>query len=229
MFWLVEAYLFLTFFYLLLNASAEPTYFFDYAAISKTHLFSFRIFFFRLALISMLISVCYYIVSSLSVLSRASVLVLCFIASALLSSMFFVEFLQFFHFLSFSDSLGWHSSKGGLEWSLGVEEQKTRVLNSYVTLCVVVKFMHIAFILVFWFFSVNRLIERPDSRESLMSANLQNFIILYFLNWLSMYPWLKYMLRKYLSFAYSSFGVSDRGPSLRYFFSGLESCLLGLF
>lgn len=75
-----------------------------------------------------------------------------------------------------------------MEWVLESETRKSRTVNNYVMLCVGAKFLHLVLIVLMWVFSVNRLIERPDSREYLISANLQNFVIMYALNWLFMYP-----------------------------------------
>lgn len=94
--------------------------------------------------------------------------------------------------------------------------------------CVVAKFLHLVVIVGIWFFSVNRLVERAESRESVISANLQNFLIMYLLNWIAMYPWLKFIARKYLSYTYAWFYTSMRADAPVHFFNGAHSMLLSI-
>lgn len=103
LFWLIEAYTFGCFVYLTLNSSSEVLYFYDYAALQKTHLFSFRFFFFKLLAVSLLISLTFFMVSSLSFLSESSVAFLGMAVSAVLAYIVWAEFLQFFHFVSFCE------------------------------------------------------------------------------------------------------------------------------
>ena len=201
-FWLLEGYVFACFIYLTLNSSSEVLYFYDYQSIFKTHLFSFRLFFFKLTAISMLMLLTFFLVGNLSFLKESSISLLGTLVSSLLLYIFWVEFLQFFHFASFVEFFSWSPSGESLEWSLESEGRKSRIANNYVLVCVGAKFLHLIVIVLMWFFSFNRMLERPDSREYLLSANLQNFVIMYMLNWIAMYPWFKFIFRKYMSSAY---------------------------
>jgi hypothetical protein len=115
-----------------------------------------------------------------------------------------------------------------MEWALESETRKSRTVNNYVMLCVGAKFLHLVLIVLMWVFSVNRLIERPDSREYLISANLQNFVIMYALNWLFMYPWFKFLAKKYMMVPYFWFFSSDRSFALNHFFNGAHALLLSI-
>ena len=218
LFWLLEGFVFACFIYLTLNSSSEILYFYDYQSLFKTHFFSFRLFFFKLLLITAIISLTFFLIGNLEFLKPSLVSFYILIISAMLLYVTWIEFTQFFHFVSFCDYFTWGYNSDIFEWSLESESRKTRIVNSYVLVCVVAKFWHLIIIVMIWFFSANRLLESADSREYLISANLQNFIILYLLNWISMYPWFKYMLRKYLSISYLWFSAQFRERFFSNFF-----------
>jgi hypothetical protein len=79
-----------------------------------------------------------------------------------------------------------------------------------------------------WFYTMNRILESNDYRQELISANQQNFVILYGLNWISMYPWFKYMHRYYLNLSYPWSLVDFRERGLPYFFSGLSNLVFSV-
>lgn len=115
-------------------------------------------------------------------MKESSIVFLGTLVSCLLVYILWVEFLQFFHFVSFSEFYTWSFSSESLEWALESESRKSRTVNNYVMVCVSAKFLHLVLIVMMWFFSLNRMLERPDSREGLLSANLQNFVIMYLIN-----------------------------------------------
>ena len=84
------------------------------------------------------------------------------------------------------------------------------------------KFWHLIFIYVFWVFFILRTNELQRYRYPLLSANLQNFIILYIMCWLFMYPWFKYYVRKYMDYTYYWFFTNAREIGLRVFFNDLK-------
>lgn len=227
-FWLLESYTLACFVYLTLNSSSEVLYFYDYQSLFKTHLFSFRLFFFKLLATTALVTLVYFLVGNLSLVKEGTVAFIGSAVSALLVYIFWVEFLQFFHFVSFCEFYTWSFSSDSLEWALESESRRARTVNNYVMVCVGAKFFHLVLIVLMWFFSFNRLLERPDSREYLLSANLQNFVIMYLLNWLFMYPWLKFIARKFMFTPYFWFFSSDRSLGLNHFFNGSHSILLSM-
>ena len=56
------------------------------------------------------------------------------------------------------------------------------------------KFWHIIFIFACWIFFLLRANELETITYPLYSFNVQNFIILFIMTWLFMYPWAKFML-----------------------------------
>jgi len=73
-----------------------------------------------------------------------------------------------------------------------------------------------------------RINEIERVRYTLLAANLQNFIILYIMSWLYMYPWLKFLGRKYLDLSYYWFFVNFRDLGVRVFFTDLYLFSIGL-
>ena len=228
LFWLLEGFVFLCFIYLTFNSSSEVLYFYDYQSLFKTHLFSFRIFFFKLLLITAVILCIFFLLGSYNFLKPSIVSFYILIISSMVLYITWVEFIQFFHFINFCDYFTWNYNADSYEWVLENEFRKTRIVNNYILVCVVAKFWHLIIIVLIWFFSANRILENTDSHEYLLSANLQNFIILYLLNWISMYPWFKYILRKYLNITYLWFCSQFRERFFTNFFNGFYSLIISL-
>jgi hypothetical protein len=216
----------LCFIYLTFNSSSEVLYFYDYQSLFKTHLFSFRIFFFKLLLITAIISFTFFLLGSFEFLKPSVIFFYILVISVMLLYTTWTEFTQFFHFINFCDYFTWNYSSDVYEWVLENEFRKTRIVNNYVLVCVVAKFWHLIIIVLIWFFSANRILENSDSREYLLGANLQNFIILYLLNWISMYPWFKFMARKYLNISYLWFSAQFRERFFSNFFNGFYNVLV---
>ena len=113
-------------------------------------------------------------------------------------------------------------------WNLELEFKRTRIVNHYVTIGLVAKFWHIVFAVVFWIFFILRGLESSRFRYPLLAANLQNFLIIYFMSWLYMYPWFKYTARKALDMPYFWFFVSNRKLGVFLFFNDIKLYYWGL-
>jgi hypothetical protein len=92
----------------------------------------------------------------------------------------------------------------------------------------VAKFWHIVFAVVFWLFFLLRGVESSRYRYPLLSANLQNFLIIYIMSWLYMYPWFKYTFRKVLDVPYFWFFVNNRKLGIFLFFNDIKLFYWGL-
>ena len=86
----------------------------------------------------------------------------------------------------------------------------------------ILKFWHLVFVFCFWFFFVLRTNEIGRSRYPLLSANLQNFIIIYIMSWIYMFPWIKFIFRKYYNHYYYWFFVTPRQLRTKIFFTDLK-------
>ena len=222
LFWLIESGIFLCFFYLTINATAEPMYMYDQIRIYKTHLFSWRWFLLKIIPLIGLIILTYYTHLSLkwNIFNKLSIFFL--LITCLLLYIVWLEFYQFFHIINFYGNLNWVYDTDEFLWNLEIEFRRTRLFNNYVMVCLIAKFWHLIFIFVFWVFFVLRVNEIGRVRYPLFSANFQNFLILYMMSWLYMLPWLKFLFRKQLDTPYHWFFINNRLLGFRLFFYDLK-------
>lgn len=228
-FWAIEGFLFLIFVYLTLNANQEPVFMYDNSQVYKTHLFSWRYFLIKIFPSTLLIIFSYFILLSLkwNTFSKSNFLVL--LVTIILLYIMWQEFYQFFHIMSFYGNLNWVYDSEDHLWNLEVEFRRTRIVNHYVTIALVAKFWHLVFVLVFWVFFVLRCLEVSRIRYPLFSANFQNFIIVYMMSWVYMYPWFKYIFKKFFELPYFWFYVNTRRLGLFIFFNDFKLFLLSIF
>lgn len=220
-FWMLETIVFLIFFYLTMNSSEEPVYMYDQIKIYKTHLFSWRWFIVKLVPCILLLLLSYYILLQIKwgLFFRNSTFI--FIITIIIIYSVWLEFYQFFHIINWYSNFFWIYDYDENLWYLDLDIRRTRLINNYTALCLMAKFWHLIFIFVFWIFTILRLNEMERITYQLYSANLQNFIILYIMSWLYMFPWFKYLFRKYLDFSYYWFFVNFRDLGVRIFFNDL--------
>jgi hypothetical protein len=228
LFWLIEFSLFSVYIYLTFNANQESFYMFDQIQAFKTHLYSWRLFLLKLFPLTLLLIVGYLFLLSMkwNILSKHTVWLL--FITLLLVYIVWVEFYQFFHTVNFYGNFNWIYDIDERVWTLELEPRKTRTVNHYVMLMIMLKFWHIVFIFGFWVFSVLRGLEIGRVRYPLISANLQNFLILYLFAWVSMYPWIKFILRRYLDTTYYWFYINNRELGIRIFFNDLNLFYYGI-
>ena len=229
LFWLIESGVFITFFYLTLNASEEPTYMYDQMKLYKTHLFSWRWFLVKLIPMTTLIIIGYFAQLSLkwNIFSKQSSIFLAL--TLIITYLVWLEFYQFFHVVNFYGNLVWVYDYDEFLWNLELEFRRTRLANNYVAVCLMAKFWHLVFIFVFWIFFILRVNEIGRIRYPLLVANLQNFIILYMMSWLYMYPWLKFIYRPHLDTPYYWFFLNARRIGVRVFFNDIKLFYYAIF
>lgn len=227
LFWLIETSVFVTFLYLTINSSQEPFYMFDQVKFFKTHLFSWRYFLLKIIFIALLIVLSSFCLLNLkwNIFSKQSTIF--FFITLFLTYIVWIEFYQFIHVINFYGYLIWNFDSDDRIWVLDVEFRRTRLVNNYVALCLLAKFWHLIFIYVFWVFFIIRSNEFKRYRYPFLSSNLQNFIILYTMSWLYMYPWFKYGLRRYLDYSYYWFFVNTRDLFVRIFFNDVKLFYFG--
>ena len=221
-FWFIEACLFITFFYLTMNANQEPIYMYDNIQFYKTHLFSWRYFFLKVVPMVITIILLYTALIGLNFYTFTTSCTIIITATILILFITWLEFYQFFHLLNFYGNLNWVYDIEEHFWNLESDFKRTRIVNHYTTICLVAKFWHIIFSVIFWVFFVLRGLESNRFRYPLLSANIQNFIIIYIMSWLYMYPWLKYLLRKTLDMPYYWFFINNRRLGVFLFFNDIK-------
>nr|YP_740752.1 Ymf68 [Tetrahymena malaccensis]ABI51661.1 Ymf68 [Tetrahymena malaccensis] len=227
-FWVIEAGTFSVFFYLTLNATSEPVYMYDQIKIYKTHLFSWRWFLIKLLPSVSIILLGYYLQLTLkwNLFNKQNTIVL--LITLLLLYILWLEFYQFYHILSFYGNINWVFDYDEYIWTLELDSRRTRLANNYIAICLFAKFWHFVFIFLFWVFFVLRINELGRIRYPLLVANVQNFIIIYIMSWAYMYPWLKFIFRKYLDVPYYWFYLNGRELGIRVFFTDLKLFFYGI-
>lgn len=228
-FWGIESFLFLFFFFYVLNASSEPSYVYDFIQLNKTHLFSWKFFLIKLIPTSFLIIFTYILMFLLKNNTYTKYLLFLGLNTFILTYVIWLEFYQFFYTITWYGDLSWIFDFSERTWNLDITFKRTRLVNNYVTICIIAKFWHLVFIYIFWLFFILRGAELARIRYPLLSANLQNFVILYIMNFLLMYPWLKFVFRRYYSSIYYWFYAQPRKFFLRGFFYDARLYFYGFY
>jgi hypothetical protein len=70
--------------------------------------------------------------------------------------------------------------------------------------------------------------ELERIRYPIYSANFQNFIILYIMSWIFMYPWIKFVLHRFIEMPYFWFYVNNRELGLRIFVQDIRLVYYGI-
>mgnify|MGYP001809984045 CR=1 FL=1 len=197
-FWILEAFLFFCVFFLTMNSSNETLYFFDNQFFFKIHLFSWKVFIYKLFFINLIIFTLQINCKSIYYITfyKKTVKFLNFIVLYIVM----IEFCQFLQFLNHSNYFFWEYDNN--EWIINNEDKKSRVINNFILFCSILKFWHLFFIIKYWFFCFNKFIETGIIEKFSLYANLQNFILLFVLNCIAMLPWLKSCFRIYFNTNY---------------------------
>ena len=191
-------------------ASQEPFLMYDNAQIFKTHLFSWKLFLLKIMPSTILIILTYFLilVTKWTTISKLDLFFI--IITSLLFYLFWIEFYQFFHILSYYGNYVWKLSDDLSFWYLEIEYKKTRINNHFISICLMAKFWHILFTLIFWLFFAVRSLEMSKIRYPVLVANFQNFIFIYVLSWLYMFPWVKFYFLKLFNTPYYWFFVNHK-------------------
>ena len=227
-FWIIEGILFSIFVYLIFNANQEPIYMYDNIQIYKTHFYSWRFFLSKIIVSTFVVILTYILLLSIkwNTFSKTNNFVL--VITVLILYVAWLEFYQLFHLMTTYGVSNWVYDFSEHLWNLELEFKRTRIVNHYVTIGLVAKFWHIVFAVVFWIFFILRGVESSRYRYPLLVANLQNFVIVYILSWLYMYPWFKSILRKSMDMPYFWFFVNNRKVGVFLFFNDIKLYFYGM-
>jgi hypothetical protein len=228
LFWLIESCLLLVFFYLTFNASQESSYMLDQVQVFKTHLFSWRSFLPKLFLVTALVILGYILLLNVKFNIFKKNIPMVMLITVLLTYLLWIEFYQIYHVSNFYANLFWSYDVDDRLWSLESDARRTRIVNHYVMILFLLKFWHIVFIYIFWIFFILRTNELERIRYPIYSANFQNFIILYIMSWIFMYPWIKFVLHRFIEMPYFWFYVNNRELGLRVFVQDIRLVYYGI-
>lgn len=226
LFWLIEGGLLFVFIFLTLNSNNYLYNVVDQTQIFKTHLFSWKIFLLKIFPVTFLLLITYLFLLNNKWQPLNKNLILLSTITFLLLYITWIEFYQFYHVMSYYNNLNWGYEAGDKFWMIKIDLRKTSQTNHLVSLLLILKFWHVLFILAVWIFFVLRSEESERSRYPLISANFLNFVMLYVLTWIYMYPWFKWFFRRYFTYSYKWFYQNNRSLSLRLFFADLRLLFL---
>jgi hypothetical protein len=195
---------------------------YDQIKLFKDHLFSWRWFLIKLSPNLGIIFCAFFLKNVVKWNIFTKHILLIFGITLILLLILWLEFYQFFHIINFYSNLSWSFDSDEFLWNLEVEYRRTRLVNNFTMVCFLAKFWHVVFIFIFWIFFVLRVNETNRVRYMLLSANIQNFIIMYLLTWLYMFPWLKFALRNLMDLPYFWFLLNTRDLGIRVFFNDLK-------
>lgn len=222
LFWLLEGFVFIAFVYLTFNSSSEVVYSYDLQFFFKTHLVSFRFFFFNLILINFLLFNFFF----LNILIKNKTFnFLFFLTSFGVVILFLIETIQFLSLLNHIFFFDWIFNQNN-EFSLDSDLRKSRIVNSYIFLLGGAKYLHVIFIFFIWFFNFSKSFENNENKYYILSSCIQNTLILFFLNIISLYSVIKYYIRTYLYNNYFWFFLDIKTD---FFFDVLNSLFLLYF
>lgn len=208
LFWLIESYLFLIFFFLMVNSSEELSNSYDFSKYPKIGYFSWKLFFLKIIIIVLFILTFDFLIKSNKIIIFNKNINLYLILTLTLIYIFWLEFYQFFYVISTYKHYDWVYDYVNNIWVLEQQRFFSRVVNYYITICLIAKFFHVVFILIFFIFSMAKFTENKTINYNLVSSNYQNFCILYVLSWLYMYPCIKYNLKNFIDSPYYWFYIN---------------------
>ena len=217
LFWGIESCLLLVFFYLTFNSSSESYFMFDQGYFFKTHLFSWKIFVFKSILAVGLITYSYLFLLNLKWSSFNKNILSLALITVLLLYLVWSEFYQIYWVSNFYANFMWLYDVDESIWSLEWDARRTRILNHYIMILFLLKFWHIIFIFGCWIFFLLRSNELETITYPLYSFNFQNFIILFIMMWLFMYPWFKFAFHWLSEIPYFWFYVDTHISFVRVF------------
>ncbi len=217
-FWLIEGFLFVLFFYYALNASAEPLFMYDQVGFYSRQLQLMDSFLVNCFLVVSAINLLIYLLIILQVNTYRQYSVFLIIITLILVYVLQVESYQFYYLTNYYDESQWVFSEDDLVWELEYEIPRARNKNHYMTLIILAKFWHYIFIFGSWVFFVMKTIELGRARYALLSMNLQNLIIFYIMNWVCLYSWLKWLLRRFMDQQYYWFFSAYRPTTINSIF-----------
>ena len=203
-FWIIEIFLFLLFFYYFLNSSQEPIYFYDFNNLNQEILIQIEVGIYSNIILVFCIVLSMYLLFNINLLTHIKIYVILII---LILSIFFMlcnESYQFFYIINNFNIKNLNLNENQL-WEFTIEKTNFRVKQQYFIFCLLLKYWHFIFIFISWFFFFIKFIEFKKVNITLLSYNLQNLIILYILNLGCLIQWIKFLFKFKLEYNYNFF------------------------
>lgn len=228
-FWLIEGFLLLLFFYYFLNSSQEPLYMYDYSSLNQEYLISLYTAFVNIVILSLVIYFLYFIMLRLNSNSWEQLNLYLLIASSFIFFSFFIETYQFYYVISIFNEKLWFFNEDDNLWSIDQENPILRTKTQYFLVCLIAKYWHFLFIFLSWVFFLMKSFEKKKVTIVFFGANMQNIIILYFLNLACYAQWFKWVYRRFFDLPYTWFFISIDNKFFYKFIQEMQLILNSLF
>ena len=201
-FWLIEGFLFLLFFYYFLNSSQEPLYMFDYTNLNQEFVVQLKSSYKNMILLSLAIYISFILMLNINFFLYSQSILILFLISLIIFYTLYIESYQFVYIINLFADKDWIFDDIEQIWVLEAEESNLRVKQQYFILCLIAKYWHFIFIFISWFFFLIKSLESSKISITLLGYNTQNLLILYILNLLCLVQWIKVILKKFLDITY---------------------------
>ena len=206
-FWLIEGFLFLLFFYYFLNSSQEPLYMFDYANLNQEFLLQLKTSYKNMILLSIAIYLSFILLLNINFFIFYQSIIILTAISIIIFYTLYIESYQFVYILNIFANKDWLFDDLKQCWVLEVEQNNLRVKQQYFILCLIAKYWHFIFIFISWFFFLIKSLEINKISITFLGYNVQNLLILYVLNLLCLVQWLKILFKKFFDITYYWFYI----------------------
>lgn len=228
-FWLIEGFLFLLFFYYFLNSSQEPLYMFDYSSLNQELLVQLKTTYKNLLLLSLAIYLSFILIYNLNYLQFTQNIVILLVILLIIFYSLYIESYQFVYVISLFGDKNWIFEDISQSWVLEMEQNNLRVKQQYFVYCLVAKYWHFIFIFISWFFFFIKSLESKKITYTMLGYNTQNLLILYVLNIMCLIQWLKYSSKKFLEISYYWFHIQYDEKFFNHAFIELFNILRNFF
>lgn len=201
-FWLVEGFLFSIFFYYYLNSSQEPLYAYDTAALQQDYLVNIVVFYFNLFILIFIIIYFYFLILNATQFINSQNLQHILFITILLIYIYIIESYQFYYTITVFFENIWEYNYDNLLWTVEVESPRIRVKHQYNVLILLAKYWHFVFIFIMWIFFILKIFEQKRLYITFSGVNIQNLIILFWLNILVILQWFKWSIKRFYNIIY---------------------------
>ena len=178
---------------------------FDYSNLNQDYLFQLKLSFKSLLWLTVILILCYVFILNNNWLSHYQSIFMLMVISLCVFYTLYMESYQFVYVFTLLQNRSWVFDETDQLWALENEQNNIRTKQQYFILCLVGKYWHFVFIFISWFFFLVKSLEVNKINITLMAYNIQNIIILYWLNMICFIQWLKFIYKKFFELSYSWF------------------------
>jgi hypothetical protein len=218
LFWIIEAALFFLFFYFYLNSSQESLYFYDESSLNKMFLGSAINSYISYCLIVLVLFILFFLLVNFSTLVFYQYLIMLIFCFFLLDYIFLLETYQFYYIITLISETRWVFNEELNLWEFVHESINLRNKKQYFLFILILKYWHFLFIFISFMFFLSKSFESRRISYSLLVFNIQNLLILLFLNMCLNIQFAKFFLLRFFTIPYYWFFVC-------YDFSSVYLCI----